>query len=123
VVTALRRKYAELLGQDDAEAVAHVGATLLLFNPTEDLALIKPIRPYKHKRQKWMATVCGILRREGRPMTGRELTYAVMQERGVSLTDLRRLKSIECGLHATLGRLEGNGVERVDCEPKRWVLA
>jgi hypothetical protein len=122
VVTALRRKYAELLGQDDAEAVAHVGATLLLFNPAEDLALVKPIRPYKHQRQKWMATVCGILRREGRPMTGRELTYAVMQERGVNITDLTRLKSIECGLHATLERLEGEGVELVEMEPKRWAV-
>jgi hypothetical protein len=55
-------------------------------------------------------------------MTGRELTYAVMQERGVSFTDTKRLKSIECGLHATLERLEGNGVELVDCEPKKWQI-
>jgi hypothetical protein len=122
VVTALRRKYAELLGLGDDRAKT-IGGALLIFNPDEDLAAIRPVRPYKGCRERWIATVFSILRHSERPMTGRELAYAVMQERGVSRTDLRRLKSIECGLQGVLERLEGDGIKRVPGRPKRWALA
>ncbi len=123
VVTALRRKYAELLGQGDAEALSHIGAALLVFNPTEDLSAIPALRPYKAGRERWSATLFSILRCSGRPMTGRELTYAIMERHGIAPTDLRRLKSIECGLHGVLERLEGDGVVRVSDTPKRWAVA
>jgi hypothetical protein len=122
VVTALRRKYAELKGVGDADNLAHVGAALLLFKPDEDLAAIPAIRPYKAHRERWAASVMSILRRARRPMTGRELTYAVMAERGIPATDIRRLKSIECSLHIVLGRLEGDGIERASDDPTRWAV-
>ena len=109
VVTALRRKYAELKGLGDEAAMAHVGATLLLFSLSQDLAAIPAIRPYKGARERWMRTMLDTLRKANRPLTGRELAYAVMRERDVPLSDIKRLKSIECGLHGVLGRLEGQG--------------
>ncbi len=63
-----------------------------------------------------------ILRRADRPMTGRELAYAIMRERGIPLSDFPRMKSIECSLHSVLGRLEGNGIVKVASKPKRWRL-
>jgi hypothetical protein len=102
--------------------MANVGATLLLFSPSEDLASIPAIRPYKGGRKRWMRTVLDTLRKSNRPLTGRELAYAVMRERDVPLSDILRLKSIECGLHAVLGRLEGQGVVKVWGKPKRWRL-
>jgi hypothetical protein len=124
VVTALRRKYAELLGLGDGETIAHVGKTLLLFHPDEDLAAIAPIRPYKPDRERWTPTVLRVLMREARPMTGRELAYRVMEAHALDPQDFRRLKSIECGLHIVLGRMEGSGVVRVgQGRPKRWALA
>jgi hypothetical protein len=55
-------------------------------------------------------------------MTGRELAYAIMRERGIPLSDFPRMKSIECSLHSVLGRLEGNGIVKVASKPKRWRL-
>jgi len=83
VVTALRRKYAELLGWEDAEGLAHVGATLLIFSPDEDLSAIAPVRPYKANRERWSRTALEILRTSQKAMTGRELTYAVMDKLNV----------------------------------------
>ncbi len=71
VVSALRRKYAEVKGRGDAEAMAHVGATLLMFAPDEDLTQIGAIRPHKAVRERWTVTALGILRRANAPMTGR----------------------------------------------------
>lgn len=122
VVTALRRKYAEVLGLGDKVAAGHVGAVLLLFSPEEDLSAIKAVRPYKAERQRWMDTAFRVLRKEGRPMSGRELAYRVMEAHHLDPQDFPRLKSIECGLHAVLARLEGDGVTRLPGRPKRWKL-
>lgn len=67
VVTALRRGYGELNGHGDAEAMAHVGATLLLFNPVEDLAAVSAIRPFKGTRERLMRTVLDTLHKAERP--------------------------------------------------------
>jgi len=129
IITALRRKLAELKGLaahgDNAapEAIEHVTATLLLFKPDEDVSAVPALRPYKAHRERWIGTAFNVLRKEARPMTGREIAYRVMEAHNLDPQDMRRLKSIECGLQAVLGRMEGAGVVRVGSErPKRWRL-
>ncbi len=130
VVFALRRKYAQLKGMqshyatEDREAVTvamgHVGETLLLFSPGEDLAAVRPRRPYKFRGDRWTELAVTILRVERRPMSARALARRIIAVRGLDHQDRPTLKSIECALHSTLGRLEGHGLERVSVEPKRW---
>jgi hypothetical protein len=50
-------------------------------------------------------------------MAARELGYAVLEREGGTRDDLI---SIECSLHAVLGRLEGRGLIREPGSPKRW---
>lgn len=101
------------------EASEYVGRTLLLFDPACDLAGIAPVRPYRAHRERWTRTALAILRETGRPMTGRELARAVIGRKRVDYT---RLASIEASLHLTLDRLVGDGIERVEGSPKRWVV-
>jgi hypothetical protein len=119
IVTALRRKYAELKGQGDSDAMAHVGATLLLFKPDADLDAIPAIRPYRPQRSKYLADALTVLRQANCPMSARAIARRVLEAHGVPLVR-RNLQRVECSLHAVLERLEGEGVERVGDEPKRW---
>ena len=123
VVTALRRKYAELKGRNDTEAMAHVAATLLLFDPACDVASIDAVRPYRPDRRRWSRTVLDIMRRSNRPLKARELARMVMQAQGVDPDDEKRLVSISCGLQAVLGRLADQGLVEITGKPRRWALA
>lgn len=130
VIFALRRKYAQLRGMEahyateDREAVSvalgHVGATLLMFNPAEDLAAVRPRRPYNFRGGLWTRLAITILQVEGRPMSARALARRIIGVRGLDHQDRATLKSIECALHKTLTRLEGHGLDRVCERPKRW---
>lgn len=132
VISALRRKYAELKGvlkylpAEDPEptlvALRQVGAVLRMFAPSEDLSAVAPIRPYAAHRHRWSRTALDILRREGRPMTARALARRVLEAQGV-LATAETILPVECSLHAVLGRLEGQGVVRVSEEPKHWAIA
>jgi hypothetical protein len=129
VVFALRRKYAELKGvlkfdptadpYATVKAINEVGCVLRMFSPTEDLTAIRPRRPYRPQRHTWARTALDILRREGRPMTARSLARCVLEAEGAEPTPAV-LMSVECSLHAVLGRLEGRGVVREGGTPKRW---
>jgi hypothetical protein len=123
VVTALRRKYAELKGKGDAETMAHVGATILLFDPAQDLAAIAAIRPYKSDRDHWSRTALDILRKAQEPLSAPDLARRVIETLGRDQGDRRLYMSVLCSLHATLGKLEGDVLERVGDEPKTWALA
>lgn len=123
VVTALRRKYAELKGRSDAGAMAHVGATLLLFSPGEDLTSIRAVRPYKADRERWSRTALAIMRADHTPLRARELARKVMVVQGVDLSDTKRLVTIACSLQLTLGRLAAQGLVEIAGKPRRWALA
>jgi hypothetical protein len=67
--------------------------------------------------------VFNVLSKEARPMTGRRIAQRIMEAHQRDPQDMRRLKAIECGLKAVLGRMEGHGVVRVGSgRPKRWML-
>jgi len=127
---ALRRKYGQLLGEardlfaDRARIKAdleHVGAVLRMFDPDVDLTTIKPIRPYREKRQRWSRDALAVLRKANEPMTARALANRVLTGRGVPLT-VPNQQRVECSLHAVLERLEGRGVVRASEHPKRWAI-
>ena len=122
VVTALRRKYAELKGLGDTEVMAHVGATLHLYKPGEDLDAIPAIRPYRPQRSKYMKDAFTVLRQANEPMTARAIARRVLEAHNVPLVR-RNLQRVECSLHAVLERLEGEGVEIVGIDPKCWRTA
>ena len=127
VITGLRRKYAELLGllkfrpdQDpDAtlDAIRHIGESLLMFSPNEDMAAIKPVRPYKTDRRRWLRLALAVLRKADKPLTARAIARQIIADGHATAADLA---SIECGLYATLAGLEGIGIEVSGDAPKRW---
>jgi hypothetical protein len=133
VITGLRRKYAELKGElltlptlpfqeseDCITALRQVGVVLRMFAPNEDLTAIKPKRPYRPHRRSWSRTAVDMLRRAGTPLTARELARRIMVAEGLPMSEV---STIECSLHATLGRMEGNGLVRAPGEPKRWSVS
>jgi hypothetical protein len=123
VVTALRRKYAELKGKGDSDAMAHVGATLLMFDPAEDLARIAPLRPYKADREHWTRTALDIMRADHTPLRACELARKVKAAHEVPLDDQRRLVTITCALQGTLAKLADQGLVEISGKPRRWALA
>ncbi len=129
VLFALKRQYARTLGLariDPAQAksdLAHLAAVIRLFSPDEELAAIRPVRPYKADRERWHRTVLQTLKAADRPLRARELARLVLVARGIDASDHARLLSIGCGLQATLGRLEAQGFVCVSGKPRRWGLA
>lgn len=134
VVSALKRKYAYLKGDlaeivtwDPPEKVMHdlamVGAVLHMFDPSADLAAIKPRRAYRQDRQKWARLAVTILKVDARPMSPRALARRIICYRRMDHGNARLVSRIECALHATLAAWEGHGIERVCDHPKRWAVA
>jgi hypothetical protein len=130
VVTALRRKYAELKGvlkhlpEQDPEptliALRQVGCVLRMFSPTEDLSAVAPVRPHKPDRARlWTRSAMDVLRVASAPLTTRQIARRVAEAHEVH--DDATLFSIECSLHATLPRRPW--VKRLDGSPKRWRVA
>jgi hypothetical protein len=121
----LKRRYAQTLGRIEARdwpAIVDLdalAAVILMFRPDTDLGAIKPIRPYRPKRSKWLAAALALLRETGQPMTAREIARRLLAAKGLPVTD-KRIKSVECSLHFVLERLEGRGVVREPGQPKRW---
>jgi hypothetical protein len=124
----LRRRYGKTLGliadsptPELADDLAALGRVLLMYDASADLAEIKPIRPYRVQRSKYLRDALSVLRQANEPMTARAIARRVLEARGVPLIR-GNLQRVECSLHAVLERLEGQGVVRVGDEPKRWAL-
>jgi hypothetical protein len=123
VVSALRRKYAELKGQADADAMAHVGATLLLFDPLTDLDAIRAVRPYKAARGHWSRYALDILRTANEPMTPTDLAARVMVAQGLDPADEKLRRGIMIDLVVVLSRLAEQGFVVASGRPRRWAVA
>jgi len=126
LIIGLKRQYGKTLGfigagEDRADDLAALARVIRMFATDADLAEIKPIRPYPPNRDRWTRDALTILRQANEPMTARALARRVLEARGVALTR-RNLQRTECSFHATLERLEGDGVIRVGDGPKRWAV-
>jgi hypothetical protein len=126
VLAALKRRYAVTLGQGgQADDLAHLAAVIRMFAPGEDVAAIKPVRPYSKRRDGngavWLREAFRVLRTANAPMSAREIAARVMAARGIE-PDARTAASVECSLLATLGKRVGADVVRVEGRPMRWAL-
>ena len=127
LIFGLKRQYAKTLGfirlgEDRAADLDHLAAVIHMFNPAEDLTAIKPIRPYRPKRERWNREAIAILKASGAPMTSREIAEAILEARGIPYT-YQDMKRIQCSLYADMARLEGRGVNTVADAPRRWLLS
>jgi hypothetical protein len=104
----------------DLEHLAHV---IHMFAPGEDLAAIKPRRPYKPNKQRMTKTLLEVLRRANRPLKARELARMVMQAQGSDPRDHARMVSIACGLQSVLAKMAERGEIVISGKPRRWALA
>jgi len=124
VLSALKRRYAHVLGADPASPdLVPLAAVIRMFNPAEDLAAIRAVRRYKANRERWNLTALRILRGANRPLKTRELARMVMQAHGVPLDDERALLSLTAGLQAVLARLAVRELVEISGKPRRWSVS
>jgi hypothetical protein len=136
VIHALVRKYAELAGQLQkaeaerariAEALNHVRATVLIFQPGYRIKAILPKRPKKPssygRHGALMRAILEALRTATAGMTARDLAEAVLASRGVLDPDERRLKLTIRAVNIALASLAKRNVVASDGDtPRRWSL-
>ena len=134
VISALRSKYAELMGQlrvleRDAERLrvdlAHVECAMRLFNPDCEMPTGK--RPRKANR--WSVQGNGaraaleVLRDADRPLTAHEITLVAMRRSQTPTDDGIVVKAVASSLSGSLKRRVGKGVVAVDGYPTRWAIS
>ena len=134
VLSALRGKYAELMGQlrvleRDTERLRvdldHVECTMRLFDADVELPTGK--RPRKANR--WSVQGNGtrsaleVLRDADRPLTAHEITLEAMRRAQMPTDDGIVVKAVASSLRGSLKRRLGRGVVVVDGFPTRWALS
>lgn len=134
VLSALRSKYAELMGQlrlleRDAERLRvdlyHVECAMRLFSPDSEMPTAK--RPRKANR--WSVGGNGtrmalaVLRDADGPLTAHEIALEAMRRAQMPTDDGIVVKAVASSLRGSLKRRAGKGVVMVDGFPKRWALA
>jgi hypothetical protein len=135
VISALRSKYAELVGliakhERDVERwrtdAAHIEAAIRMFDSGHDVASITGKRPKKPSR--WVRqghgtrTALEVLKQAERPLTAHEIALASMRLRGMPIEDGVTVKAVAASLRGSLMRRNGKGVIQHDGFPKRWSL-
>lgn len=112
VITALSKKRAELSGDiermhrelaDKIAALEKLDATLLLFDPSYEIASIKPkaFRPPEDwsKRGEMTRLILGILRKATEPLTSADIAAQMILERALEPTEkLQRLMTKRVGV-------------------------
>ena len=135
VMTALNRKYAELLGllkQSEARSselaanLAHIEATIRLFVADWDSASIAPRRPKAPSRWQGkgraIQAALAVMRAAGEPLTAREITLRAMDAKGIEASDADAIKASVSNITSALKRHTGRGVVAHDGYPKRWSI-
>lgn len=134
VLSALRSKYAELMGQlrlleRDAERLrvdlSHVECAMRLFDAECEL----PTGRRPRKPNRWSVGGNGtrmalaVLRDADRPLTAHEITLEAMRRAQMPTDDGIVVKAVASSLRGSLKRRVGNGVVMVEGFPARWGLA
>ncbi|MCJ2187341.1 hypothetical protein [Novosphingobium beihaiensis] len=134
VVSALKRKYARLIGEaerheqeaDRIRALAgHIAASIDAFAEGFDVSQIKPVSP---AYSRWRGRGIGIriylevLRKADRPLTSLEIA-----ERAIAFDpdgDCSRagVKALVGPINKALSKKVGCGVVRIEGKPRRWAL-
>ena len=127
VVTALSKKRAELSGdieraqhelQDMIRDLEHLARTLLLFDPSYEVASIKPkgFRPPADwfKRGEMSRLILGILRKAAEPLTGRDIALQLMAERALDTANHKLLRLMTKRVGVALAGQRDKGVVQSD---------
>ncbi len=135
VLTALYRKYAEVLGElkrsevrsDSLSAdLAHLAATIRLFKADFSPDAIHPKLPKTPSR--WLPrgqtiqTAIEVLKDASRPLTARQIAEQIIERRGITDKDPKTLKAIANTIRTTLAARRGNGIIAHDTHPKVWEI-
>jgi hypothetical protein len=134
LIAALKRRYGLAKGAlevadlftdqvEHREAMGHLGAVILMIEPTTDLAAIRAIRPYQARKGYWSRDAFDILRTANRPLRTYELARMVMARNDIAYNDRAALFSIGCSLQAVLARQAREGTVRHFGKPRRWIVA
>lgn len=136
VLTALYRKYAEILGEmrqaeDRTQALradlAHLEATIRLFKADDfNPDAISPKR--RNKPSRWLRrgqgiqTALEVLKDAKEPLTARQIAVQVMQRRGITDRDRQTVKSIANTIRTTFAARLDHGIIVHDTHPRRWEI-
>jgi|SRR5579883_1095054 len=134
VLSGLIRKRKEIAGRiEDVQLTMrqliidldNIDATIRLFQPDIDLEEITPSPlPPRHSAFKGEMSriILGALRNMGRPMTSRELTYHVMAERSLNVSDKRLVRLIQKRIGACLKHYRMRGTLKAAKGPGSFLL-
>ena len=134
VLSGLIRKRAEMTGEADAlrtrlAAIAanlgHVDAVIGMFDPSFDLASIRPKRPRTPdatKSGEMSRFVLDALRDALNPIRTPELTTMLMQARGMDVNDRATYRNIGKRVCMALRHQEGRGTVRSEPGPGRVAM-
>jgi hypothetical protein len=130
VITALSKKRAQLSGdiertqhelQDMIRDLEHLDRTLLLFDPSYEIASIKPkaFRPPADwsKRGEMTRLILGILRKAAEPLTSRDIALQLMAERALDVADEKLLRLMVKRVEVALRGQRDNGAVSSDQGP------
>jgi hypothetical protein len=133
VLTALRRKYAQLAGElrgcharaaDLENDLAQVAATIRMFRADEDVDAIFPLRhrpePHWSHGAVWARTALDVLRTATKPLTMREIALGVMEACSIPADDGRAIKAVQCALYEPLRNRVGDALTLHRDRPMRW---
>ena len=138
VLSGLIRKRADLSGEANALAarlaaiganVSHLDAVIGLFDPSFDLATIRPKRPRgpnSNKPGDMSRFVLDALRDAAEPIGTPALTMMLMEARGMDVNDRAAYRNIGKRLCMALRHQEGRGTVRSQPGPGRvalWTIA
>lgn len=134
VVSGLIKKRRELAGQiEDAQLrlrqliidLDNLDSAIRLFQPDIDLEEIRPSPlPPRHSAYKGEMSriVLGALRDSGKALTSKEITFQVMAERGLNVSDKRLVRIISKRVGASLKHYKHRGIVRASNGPGSFLL-
>lgn len=134
LVNGLIRKRKEIAGKiEDAQLVLrqliidldNLDAAIRLFRPDIDLEEIKPSPlPPRHSafRGEMARVIFKAMRDAGRPMTSREITFHVMAERSLNVSDKRLVKLLIKRIGACLKHYKHKGTLAAKKGPGSFLL-
>ena len=132
VLTALRRKYAELAGElrgcharaaDLENALAQVAATIRMFRADEDVDAIFPLRPYRTLKpgsgSAWVRAALDVLRTAEEPLGAHEIALRIIAAKRLAYSPALA-RNIRTSVRIAMKHREGVTVRREPGSPMRW---
>jgi hypothetical protein len=137
VITALHRKYAEIMGElrkcegqadKHRASLEHIEATMRLFKPEWTGEGIRPHKP--HRASRWpkrgagMKAALSVLRDATEPLTTRQIVLMALERHNIAEPDYDELKLICSSFNSAFrNQAAKGGLVVVEGRPVRWAIA